>query len=203
MRAREGRKILAITHAATALLVKRQFPDAPMTAILLSVELPAILWAALELSGIEQEPMRYSHSVLSLLLLACALWLLLAGLLRRRALGAAVALGIVLHLLLDLALLAQTVPLAPFGDTRIGLALYATPPLAIAAAMAYGLLCWLVFRGEKALLAAILALTIAEFSFPVPAALAVALAASGVWFFSRARAAELEHPDRRLARAFA
>jgi hypothetical protein len=39
--------------------------------------------------------------------------------------------------------------------------------------------------------------------YPAPLALDIAVATAAVWYLSRARAAELEHPNRRLARAFA
>jgi hypothetical protein len=168
--------MLAISHAATALLVKRRFPEAPMAWLLVAVELPAVLGPFLP----------RSLSDVSLLALAGALWLLVGGLLRRRALGAALASGIVLHLLLELGV--QALP---------------APPLEMAAAMAYGLLCWLAFGGTKSLLAAIVLLTAMQFTLEGFAASQIAVAMVVVWYFSRARAAELEHPDRRLARAFA
>ncbi|HEX6318117.1 MAG TPA: hypothetical protein VFZ84_04520 [Burkholderiales bacterium] len=197
--------MLAISHAATALLVKRRYPEARMGWILLAAELPAIAWVGLGFAGIEGAGMGmpYSHSVVSLLLAAAVAWLLVGRLLRRRALGAAAALAIVLHLLLDLALHAQQLPFAPFGELRLGLGLHAAPPLAIAAATAYGLACWLVFGGGKGLLAVIVLLTMAQLTFAAPLAVDIAVAIACVWYFSRARAAELEHPSRRLARAFA
>lgn len=197
--------MVAISHAATALLVKRRYPDAPMGWILFAAELPGIAWVLLRLAGAEGPGigMPYSHSVVSIMLVAAAVWLLVGCLLRRRALGAAAALAIVLHLALDLLLHAQALPLAPFGELHLGLGLSGTPPLAIAAAMAYGLLCWLAFRGGKALLVVIILLTMAQLTFSAPLLLDIAVAAAAVWYFSRARAAELEHPSRRLARAFA
>jgi hypothetical protein len=207
--------MLAISHAATALLVKRRYPDAPMGAILAAAEAPGVLWVLLNLAGIEQGAahLPYSHSVATLLALAALVWLLVGKLFRRRALGAAAATAIALHLLVDF--VAHTLPLAPASALQVGLGLNATPPLAVAAAAAYGLLCWLVFRGGKALLAVILLFSILHESF-MPSSLdaqpqwlltafSLQLASSAmlVWYFSRSRSAELEHPDRRLARAFA
>jgi len=197
--------MLAISHAATALLLKRRFPEAPMGWILLAAELPGILWVLLTAAGLEDAAghMPYSHSLASALALALGLWLVVGKLLRRRALGAAAALAVVLHLVLDLALHAHEAGLTPWSEVTLGLRLYDTPPLAIAAATAYGLLCWVVFRGGTALLAAILLVTIGQLTFAAPPGLHIAVAMLAVWYFSRARAAELEHPDRRLARAFA
>lgn len=197
--------MVAISHAATALLIKQRYPEAPMGWILVSAELPGIAWVLLRLAGIEDAGtgLPYSHSAASILLFAAAAWLLFGRALRRRSLGAAAALAIVLHLVLDLVLHPVALPLTPLGEFHVGLGLYDTPPLAAAAAMAYGLLCWLAFGGGKALLAAIILLTIAQLTFTAPLALDIALAVAAVWYLSRGRAAELEHPSRRLARAFA
>ena len=127
------------------------------------------------------------------------------------------------HIVLDLATHTQDIALAPFfGETRLGLGLYDIPPLAFLVEISYGLLCWLLFRGSKGLLAVIVLFNLANLSFFVasmpgpeslladrPTALVAAVAAqiaitlAAVWYFSRERAAELEHPSRRLARAFA
>ena len=198
--------MLAISHAATALLLKRWQPEAPMAWALFAVELPAILWLLLRFAGIEDADgyMPYSHSLATLLPLACMLWLLFGALFRRRAMAAVGVAGILAHFALDLILHAQPLALAPFlSSVHVGLSLSTVPPLAVAAALAYGLLCWLVFRGGKALLAAIALLSVAQLTFPVPPGVDIAVAMAAVWYLSRARAAELEHPDRRLARAFA
>lgn len=193
--------MLAIGHATTALLIKRRFPQVPMGWLLFSVELPGLVWLLLGAAGIERGTafMPYSHSAASGLVLAGGAWLLLGKAFRRRALAAAVATGVLAHLLLD------------FGM----LGLHETPALATAVAVAYGLLCWLVFRGGKALLAVIVMLNLAYLSFlqsPLAVRPDIVLAAGAthlvlavalVWYFSRKRAAELEHPDTRLARAFA
>ena len=193
--------MLAISHAATALLLKRCFPGASMAGILVAAELPAILWVALAAAGMDD--FAYSHSFASILGLACVAWLLLGRLLRRRALGAAAAWAILLHLALDLVLHPEPLALVPLANVHVGVGLYGTPPLAIAAASFYGLACWLVFRGSTALLAALLVLTALELSFAGPIALHVVASIVLVWYLSRVRAAELEHPNQRLARAFA
>jgi hypothetical protein len=209
--------MLAITHAATALLIKRRFPEAPMAGILACVELPGMLWVVLNLAGVEQPgAMPYSHSVAGVLALAFAAWLLMDKVFRRRALAAAAAMGIVSHLILDLVMQAQSIALVPFlSPVHLGLGLSETPPLAAAVGTVYGLLCWAIFRGGKALLAVIVSLNLAGLSFlqspfaddPVAqiagVAAGIVLASVLVWYFARQRAAELEHPDRRLARAFA
>jgi hypothetical protein len=46
--------MFAIDHAATALLIKRRFPEQPIVPLLISVQLMELLWAALNLLGIER-----------------------------------------------------------------------------------------------------------------------------------------------------
>jgi hypothetical protein len=186
--------MVVVSHAATALLVKRCFPQAPMAWILVAAEVPALLWLFAP----------HLHTVLPLLSMAFAAWVLVGKLLRRRALGAAAAWAILLHVAADLLLHVEPLALAPYADAaRFGLTLYETPPLALAAGLTYALLCWLVFGGGKALLAVLVVLAISPVAFGLPPIVEIAAAAALVWYFSRARAAELEHPDRRLARAFA
>jgi|SRR5688500_7058286 len=230
--------MFAINHAATALVIKRRYPDAPMGWLLVSVQLVELLWVVLNFAGVERTTtealvasvadirlafMPYSHSIATSLVMAFLAWLLLEKALRRGALAAAVAVGILSHIVLDLATHTQDIALAPFfGETRLGLGLYDIPPLAFLVEISYGLLCWLLFRGSKGLLAVIVLFNLANLSFFVasmpgpeslladrPTALVAAVAAqiaitlAAVWYFSRERAAELEHPSRRLARAFA
>lgn len=209
--------MLAICHAATALLIKRRFPEAPMGGVLACVQLPGVLWVLLNLAGVEHlGVMPYSHSVAAVLAMAFAAWLLLDKLFRRRAFAAAAAIGILSHLIVDLVMQAQHIALVPFlSSVHLGLGLSETPPLAVAAGSIYGVLCWLVFRGSKALFALIVFLNLAGLSFMqspfaeepgaqvAGVAAGIVLATFLVWYFSRQRAAELEHPERRLARAFA
>lgn len=210
--------MFAISHAATALILKRRFPQAPLGGLLVSVQLLEMLWVMLNLAGIEQGRvyMPYSHSVAASLAIALVAWLLMEKVFRRHAVAAAFAIGIVAHLVLDLVLHVQVVALAPaVSSVHLGLGLTEMPPLAITAGIAYGLLCWLIFGGGKALLAVIVFLNLATLSvMQLPLAdepgLLLAVAAADiavtlplVWYFSRDRAAALEHPDRRLARAFA
>ena len=92
--------MFAINHAATALLVKKQFPEKPIIPLLLSVQLMELLWVGLNLSGIERtttEPtvrsvsdlhlafMPYSHSVVMSLAYAVVAWVLLSVVFHRIA----------------------------------------------------------------------------------------------------------------------
>lgn len=46
--------MFAIDHAATALLVKRRFPSAPMVPLLLSVQAMDLAWVILNYLGVER-----------------------------------------------------------------------------------------------------------------------------------------------------
>ncbi len=109
--------MFAIDHAATALLVKRRFPSAPMMPLLLSVQAMELAWVILNYLGIERTTtestvrsvadihlayMPYSHSVGTALVAALAAWLIIEKGFRRAVLGRAVGLGIFSHLILDL-----------------------------------------------------------------------------------------------------
>jgi hypothetical protein len=72
-------------------------------------------------------------------------------------LGRALAIGIVSHLVLDLATHARDIAWWPgSGWPALGLGLYEHSPMSgFAVEMAYGVLCWWIFRGRASLLAAI------------------------------------------------
>lgn len=172
--------MFAINHAATALLLKRRFPDVPLVPLLLSVQAMELLWVLLNYLGVERtttEPvvsyvgdihlayMPFSHSIATMLGAGALAWALgaLAG---RGRLGAAVGLGIVSHLVLDLVTHNGDIALAP-GATEQGYGtfLYARlPALAFLVELAYGILCWRVFRGGRALLAVIVGFNLANLS---------------------------------------
>ncbi|HEU4385164.1 MAG TPA: hypothetical protein VFR85_16890 [Anaeromyxobacteraceae bacterium] len=172
--------MFAIDHAATALVVKRRFPDAPLPALLLSVQLSELLWAGLNLLGIERvttEPevrsvadihlafMPWSHSVATMLGASLLVWLLFRALGRPR-LGLALAVGVASHLVLDLVTHDHDLALAPRLGGHLGLGLYGSAPMvAFGLELAYGALCWWVWRGSRALLAVIAGFNVANLTF--------------------------------------
>jgi hypothetical protein len=177
--------MFAINHAATALLIKRRFPAVPMLWLLLSVQLVELLWVLLNFLGVERtatEPvvhsvrdihlahMPYSHSVASTLALALLAWLVISRGLKRPTLAVAVALGIGSHLALDVLTHGRDIALAPWvAAGKIGLGLYEIPLAAFFVETGYGLLCWWIYGGGRALLATILIFNLANLSFFVPA----------------------------------
>lgn len=177
--------MFAINHAATALLIKKKYPHQPMLWLLLSVQLMELLWVALNILGFERTTteatvrstadihlikMPYSHSVATMVGVAFLAWAFIHFLFRRPTLGIAVALGIASHLGLDLLTHAPDIVLAPgLPAPKLGLGLYSAAPLvAFILEIAYGLFCWWVYQGGRALLAVIILFNVANLSLLSP-----------------------------------
>lgn len=177
--------MFAINHAATALLIKRRFPQQPIVWLLLSVQLMELLWVLFNLIGLERTTtnptvqstadihlghMPYSHSVATTLGVALIAWLVCRIGLRRPALGLAMAIGITSHLLLDLVTHAPDVALMPGLDNpKLGLGLYAGLPIgAFVLEILYGVLCWWLYRGGRVLLTLIVLFNVANLSLLSP-----------------------------------
>jgi len=178
--------MFAVDHAATALLVKRRYPSVPLAPILVSVQAMELAWVALNYLGIERTTteaavrsvadvhlayMPYSHSVATAAGAAVLAWLTIEKGFGRAALGRAVGLGIVSHLVLDLATHGHDIVLWPGLSTpRLGLGLYeAAPVAAFIVEFIYGIVCWYVYRGGLGLLALIGLGNLANLSFLSPA----------------------------------
>jgi hypothetical protein len=162
--------MFAVDHAATALLIKRRFPSVSLTPLLLSVQAMELAWVALNYLGIERtttEPsvasvadihlsyMPFSHSVATAAGAAMLAWVVIDKALGRPLLARAIAVGVISHLLLDLATHARDIAMWP-GSTlpALGLGLYDRAPMwGFVLEMAYGVICWRAYRGGRALLA--------------------------------------------------
>lgn len=164
--------MFAVDHAATALLVKRRYPSVPIAPILVSVQAMELAWVGLNYLGIERTTtaetvrsvvdihlayMPYSHSVGTAVGAALLAWLILDKGIGRAFLGRAVGLGIVSHLILDLATHGHDIVLWPgLAAPKLGLGLYAAAPMvAFFLELIYGTFCWYVYRGGPGLLALI------------------------------------------------
>jgi hypothetical protein len=173
--------VFAINHAATALVIKRMYGTVPMIWILISVQIMELVWVVLNFVGLERtttdrevryvgnihlSEMPYSHSIVTMLGAAVISWLVLSQVLGRQDIGAAFALGIVSHLILDLITHDRDIPLAPFsGGRKFGLGLYARFPVpAFFVEIGYGLSCWLIYGGSWSLLATIILFNLANLS---------------------------------------
>ena len=174
--------MFAVDHSATALVIKRRFPSVPMTPLLVSVQAMELAWVALNYLGVEQTTtsasvrtvadihlayIPYSHSVATAAAAALFTWLTIERGFGRRALGRAVAVGILSHLVLDLATHAPDIALWPGSPfPKLGLGLYSgAPAVAFVVELLYGVLCWWVYRGRKGLLVVLLVGNLANTSF--------------------------------------
>jgi LexA-binding, inner membrane-associated putative hydrolase len=172
--------MFAINHAATALIFKRRFPDVSLLALLLSVQAMEFAWVVLNYLGIERTTtglvvryvgdihlayMPFSHSVLTVLAAALLVWGM-GSLVGRARLGSIVAVAILSHLVLDLLTHNGDIALGPFHDApKYGTFLYGRwAPLAFVVELAYGLVCWWIFRGGRALLAIVVGFNVVNIS---------------------------------------
>jgi len=215
--------MFAIDHAATALLIRRRYPRVSLVPVLVAVQAMELAWCVLNYLGVERtttEPvvrsvadiylayMPWSHSVATPILAALIAWLVLERGFHRPALGRAVGLGIVSHLVLDLATHAHDIVLWPgHAQPRLGLGLYASAPIAaFLVELLYGVFCWRVYRGSRGLLAFIVLFNLANITFfstsiPGPesllagrpllvvtvVAIQIVVTLAGVWLLARRR----------------
>jgi hypothetical protein len=174
--------MFAVDHAATALIIKRRFPSVSLTPLLLSVQAMELAWVGLNYLGIERTTteisvhsvadihlayMPFSHSAATAAAGALLIWLFVEKGLDRPLLGRAIAIGVFSHLILDVVTHAPDIPLWPGSSwPALGLGLYGRAPMwAFALEIAYGLLCWWVYRGRGSLLAIIVIGNLANISF--------------------------------------
>lgn len=158
----------AISHAATALALKRRYPRVPLWPLLLSVQAIELVWVVLTLTGVEHvsvvdahvalDFLPYSHSVLSTAALAFFAMALLWRSAPKRELAVAVALGVFSHVVLDLVQHQSDIFLLPTGTgPRLGLGLMNAPWLNLAVELAFGAACvWLVGGGRRLLAGVVL-----------------------------------------------
>jgi hypothetical protein len=180
--------MFAVDHAATALLIKRRFPSVSLAPLLLSVQAMELAWVGLNYLGVERTTtgatvrsvadihlayMPYSHSVATAAGGALLAWLVVEKGLRRPLVARAIGIGIVSHLILDLMTHARDIVLWPGSALPpLGLGLYDRAPMwGFALEIAYGVVCWRVYRGSLSLLAMIVLANLANitlFSATIP-----------------------------------
>jgi hypothetical protein len=172
--------MFAIGHAATALVLKRKFPEAPLVPLLVSVQLMELAWVGLNLLGIERVTtegvvrsvadvhlvdMPWSHSLATSLGMSLVVYFACRAAGRPRV-GLALGLGVFSHFLLDVLTHNPDLPIAPRLPGHLGLGLYGmAPSLAFAVELLYGIACWRIFRGSLPLLAVILGFNLANLCF--------------------------------------
>jgi membrane-bound metal-dependent hydrolase YbcI (DUF457 family) len=178
--------MFAINHAATALIIKREFIHVPIVWLLISVQFMEILWVILNFLGVErtttEEEVRYvgdvhlsfmpfSHSILTMIGVAFLAWLVLSKGLGLPGVGIAVGIGVVSHLVLDLITHSKDMVIAPWMKRpKFGLGLYANyPVVAFILEIGYGIVCWWIYKGSWALLSVIVVFNLANISMFVSA----------------------------------
>src|SRR5205085_3327974 len=126
-----GGTTYAIAHASAALALKRKFPRVGLWPLLIAVQFVELLWILFTYLGIEHARVTpnavhlnflpYSHSVFTGVLLAAIAWGFGKSA-RRSNVGAAVALGILSHVLLDVIQHEPNITLLPLEwGPRLGL----------------------------------------------------------------------------------
>lgn len=173
--------MFAVDHAATALLIKRRYPTVSIVPLLVAVQAMELAWVLLNFLGIERTTtnasvrsvsdihlawMPWSHSVATALSAALLAWAIIEFGFGRKTLGRAVGIGIASHLVLDLLTHGHDIVLAPgLASPKLGLGLYdAAPFVAFLVELAYGILCWRVYRGGVGLLALVVLGNLANLS---------------------------------------
>ncbi len=173
--------MFAINHAATALVIKREFVNVPILWLLISVQFMEILWTIFNFLGVEQTTtekevryvgdvhlsyMPFSHSIVTMVGVALLAWLIISKGLSRPDIGFAVGTGVISHLILDLITHSNDIVVAPFiKSPKFGLGLYAKYPMvAFILEIGYGIFCWWIYKGGWALFAIIVVFNLANIS---------------------------------------
>ena len=157
----------AINHAATALILKKKEPTAPIWPLLISVQLVEVLWILFNYIGIEHfkitegrlhlDYLPYSHSVFSGVLITFLSYIIIRWGFKNKVLAPVFAIGILSHIVLDMIFHEKDIRLSPFSDTPAwGLGIIDYPILNFILEFIYGIFCWWYFKGNRALLITII-----------------------------------------------
>jgi hypothetical protein len=159
---RKGGITYAISHASAALVFKRKYPRVGLWPLLIAVQFVELLWIVFTYLGIEHvritgdhvhlDFLPYSHSVFTGAFLAALAWG--AGkLVRRSNVGAAIALAILSHIVLDIIHHEPNIALLPIAwGPRLGMNLQGYPLFDIIVELVFCVACWKLFGGSKGLL---------------------------------------------------
>jgi hypothetical protein len=161
-------------------VLKRKYPRVGLWPLLISVQVVELLWVVFTYLGIEHASVTpdsvhldflpYSHSVVTSVLLAALVWGMSKSA-RRSTLGAAIALGIVSHVVLDIIHHEPNIALLPMAwGPRIGLNLQGYPILDFIVELAFCVACWKIFGGSRALLIGIVIFNLLNIPLMMPPA---------------------------------
>ena len=157
-----GGNTYAISHASAALVLKKRYPRVGLWPLLISVQLVELLWIVFTYLGIEHvratpdrvhlDFLPYSHSVFTGVFLALLAWAMGKSV-HRTYVGAAIGLGIISHIVLDIIQHEPDITLLPLPwGPRLGLNLSSYPLLNLIVELAFCIACWKIFGGSKGLL---------------------------------------------------
>lgn len=173
-----------VNHAVTALVIKRFWPEVPIIPVLISVQIIDFLWVAFNIFGIEYtkfEPnvrsladihfihMPFSHSILFSFIWAGIVWFMVSKIFNRPTWGLPLALGVMSHIVLDIATHTGDIEFIPFlGLAEIGSGAYSVPIIALAIELLYCVFCWWIFTGNYSTLAWLIMLNFISLSIYIP-----------------------------------
>lgn len=163
----------AINHAATALILKKKEPSAPIWPLLISTQVLELFWVLFNFIGIEHfsvvdgklhlDFLPYSHSVFSTFVLTLLSYAIIRWIFKNKKLAFVFAIGVISHLVLDLIFHEKDILLSPFSDTPAwGFGIIDYPILNFILELAYGIFCWWYFKGSRALLMTIIILNLVD-----------------------------------------
>ncbi len=163
----------AINHAATALLIKKKQPTAPIILLLISVQLVEIFWVIFNYLGWEHfsvsneklhlDFLPYSHSVFSGAIAAFISFAIINWGYNNRELAIAFSIGVLSHIIIDIIFHEKDIRLSPFSATPAwGLGIIDYPLLNFLTEFMYGIFCWWYFKGSTALLTVIIVFNIID-----------------------------------------
>ncbi len=163
----------AINHAATALLIKKKQPTAPLIPLLISVQLVEIFWVIFNYLGWEKfcvsngklhlNFLPYSHSIFSGIMAAFISFAVINWGYKNRKLAIAFSIGVLSHIVIDILFHEKDIHLSPFSVTPVwGFGIIDYPILNFVIEFMYGIFCWWHFKGSKALLVVIVAFNIID-----------------------------------------
>ena len=172
-------------HAATALVIRKVWPEVPVLPLILATLACDLLWAPLVLLGVElvryQDPVRsladilmvympWSHSVLSGMLGLIGAFLLTWGITRKRGVAIAIGLGVLSHIVLDIMVHNHDVAITWSTDSpKLGSGLYGIPPWALLVEMTYMVGCWWYAGASRRVLYWLIALNATVITLYIPA----------------------------------
>lgn len=184
-----------VNHAATALLIRKKWPDSPLVLLLLGTVLSDLVWVVLVLTGVELvdylPPVRsladidfvsmpYSHDLVATFFAALGIGLIAYGWRHQRFLILAFGLAVLSHPLLDIVVHKPDVPLSWIqGSGRFGSGLYGIPVAAFLVEIVYMSLCWHFSQSRRRVFFWLLGLNLLAITLYVPA-----ISGPEVWFSS-------------------